>query len=199
LPYLLEMNLEPDFLPEIGFSSAEYPFPITRNGNTRLINENTFPKEAFVKSDHKVISDFVPINGRLAVSSRVKSLVDALEPDINQFIPVRLRSNTRDYDLYYNDCSLIAEPFYYVNILSILDAISLENSSVKVLTRGVRRYIIRQALDSKVCLKKDLIRGKHLWEGRIHLPGSLFSSDELMDKIRSAGLTGLDPDYLATV
>jgi hypothetical protein len=118
--------------------------------------------------------------GPWIVSSRVREIIDELEPGVQEFIPIELisKDGKRALATYF----LILPP-------PQLDALICPQSVLQ----NVGATTI-QALDpQKVCvLDADVIRGHHLWRGQEPLILTYFCSDELRDRLKAEKLDGWD-------
>ncbi len=139
--------------------------------------------------DFGMTGDVLRISSAL-VSDRFVALVERLEPNAHQFIPIKECVDRQGRPL--------GRPFFLMNVLARLEAIDIERSEVQwqttrypdeteltVLVRGPR-------MNSKLVLKRDIVKGHHLWRGgRNGLIGSYFMSEELHDSMSQVGLSPL--------
>lgn len=110
--------------------------------------------------------------GPWIISKRVREVIEELEPNIHEFIPVDLISEPRNVfiDLYF----LVLPP-------PVLDAVVADKTEFD-------GPMLR--LGGRCVLKRVGIQGRHLWRGPKSLMSTFFCSDELMRRLKLEGLDG---------
>ncbi len=187
---------EPRYCPAIRFAqgASTRPIRLTAGPNLERLESGMIPNEAFLESEHEVISDFVPINGRLSVCSEVRALIEALEPGIHQFFPVRIIRRRDNKPIYRLDGRELDEPYYYFHVQCMLDAVCIEQSHVKVTQTVFGSSSMVHKVPghySRIVLYKDVVAGHHLWRGQYQLPDDLFFSDFLVGALKKGNFQKL--------
>lgn len=141
----------------------------------------------------------------IVVSEKAKDVLEELEPDVHQFISVEVIVDDK-YDDPFKGNS-----YFLLNVCQRIDAVDLSKSSGY--SERIREEFVFASGNSvpeshsydysggvTVVVKKDLIRGRHLWGGvkergvkhrgkiinRLSFWSSYFCSDELMDAWKDA-------------
>ena len=139
-----------------------------------------------------VYPDFLRLTNLRLASERFRDLVEALEPDVHQFFPVKMVRKSG---------APISLPYFLLNVAQSFDCIIPEKSDLAwrvtsspagSIQREPLRYQVINSHDGLV-LKKDVVRGRHMFrsQGKLPLKGCLFFSNELMTKVTEAGLKGV--------
>lgn len=127
------------------------------------------PKEYFFKGPVRQIADFNNMWGSALVSQKFKDVVEALEPGIHQFFPVKA---------YWPGKKPVEDKFYWFHICTALDSVSEEASNLdarkviyspvyeKEVTRGWRNYN-----NENLVFSASDIEGLHLWQDRFLVIG----------------------------
>ena len=85
MPYLAKLTLEPRYNPTFGLDSGDPgDLKVGRPSNPIL------PIRAVEASKFKTIPDFVSVNGIWTVCEEFKEMVEKLEPELHEFIPIEL-------------------------------------------------------------------------------------------------------------
>lgn len=87
------------------------------------------------------------------------------------------------------------EPYFLFNCQTRLDAVLLEKSEALTRTFPDGRVSIlrdRSKPDEKLILSKKVIGDHQIWQGGLHLPGSLFFSEFLVRYVTDGGLRRLN-------
>jgi hypothetical protein len=85
------------------------------------------------------------------VSSEVKKVIEALEPDVHTFLPVRLE---------FPDA---IETYFMLHVTQTIDAVIVEGTAFIKPLGGKKSMTIREG--GPCILRGDLVKGKHLWRG----------------------------------
>jgi Immunity protein family (Imm11) len=124
------------------------------------------------------------------VSDRFVALVERLEPNVHQFLPIKECVDRKGRPL--------GRSFFLVNVLTQLDAIDIERSDVQWKTMRfadqteMTTLVRKPLMNLKLVVRRDVIRGHHLWQGGTNgLLGAYFISNELHDLMKTAGLSAL--------
>jgi hypothetical protein len=136
----------------------------------------------------------VPDFGRAAtlyswvVSERFVELVERLEPNVHQFLPIR--------ESVARHGTPIGRAFFLMNVLVRLEPIDFEHSNVewKTMRFSDQTEITMPELSFpfKLALRRDLIERHHLWQGgKNGLMGSYYMSERLHDEMAKAHLSPL--------
>lgn len=144
------------------------------------------------KKGHLPDFGLAPWGGWGLVSSTFVDIVEGLEPDVHQFLPI---AETVDRKGHHVD-----KRYFLMNILQCFNAVDIERSSVEI--HETERIIVASGEKSKirtmrvvepdiVVLKHALIAGHHLWHGTTEDVFLVFFSDALHDAVIKAGLSPL--------
>jgi len=137
-----------------------------------------------------------PLGGFAAVSTDVKQCIEALEPDVHQFVPL---------DAVDPKGNRLAKNFYYLNVLKHLTAVDVERSDVGYSEHHMRDYrdgspvsvktmyfSPRAGVPPRLTLRSDVIRRHHLWTGtRDDLRTAVFMSDRLFEQLQHTRISSL--------
>ena len=145
------------------------------------------PSEGVVTSRHQRIPEFITISGRFSVCEEARALIEELEPGVHEFFPVRVMSKNSEKVLPRMVGMPLIQPYFLINIPTVLDAVCIEKSDVVVTTGGLHelvhpRQFIHPVKD--ITLLKSVIADHHLWRERLHFTRYMFCSDTLAQRIR---------------
>jgi len=140
----------------------------------------------------EVYPDFLRLTNLVLASARFRGLVEALEPGVHQFFPVKMVRKSGE---------LISLSYFLLNVAQSFDCVVAErsdlvwrsaSSAVGDLPREPLRYQVINTHDGLI-LRKDVVRGRHMFrsQGKLPLNGCLFFSNELMTKVAEAGIAGV--------
>jgi hypothetical protein len=136
----------------------------------------------------KVLPDFLTVAGKYVASTRFKSIVEALEPGMHQFIPIKVRTGSDPSEV---------STYWIVNVLTVINAVlpSDEVARLRELGKIPSREESKRSLGPLyVFIDRSLVAGSHLWRtDYISINTDLYFSEELMRQIEEAGLEGLAP------
>jgi uncharacterized protein DUF1629 len=154
------------------------------------------PKRVMLESCHKAVPDFVTVHARPALCPEARALIEALEPGVHQFLPVEVvRPGRSKRPIHRLDGRALDEPYYLFIPQTVLDAVWIERSEVRVDPTHlgppvvVPRYVGRY---DNIVLRRELTEGRHVWRGRFHLPGRIIFSDALARAVDERKLRGLE-------
>jgi hypothetical protein len=150
------------------------------------------PDPIFIRSPQRGdLSDIFSIYGVWIMNSKVKQLIDYIDPGIHIFIPVKLRD--KEINKSWSD-------YYILHVGQVIDAIVIEETSFRDGDgrKGFNVAPILSSLRGHTVLDGRLIAQKHLWRGGASKSGEaaapfaeyLFCSDELAENLKSAGAEG---------
>lgn len=136
--------------------------------------------------------DFLRLTNLVLASERFRDLVEALEPDVHQFFPVKMVTKSGE---------LIPLTYFLLNVAQSFDCVIAEKSDLAWrvsnppaggLQREPLRYQVINSEDGLV-LRKDVVHGRHMFrnQGKLPLKGCLFFSNELMAKLHDAKVKGV--------
>ena len=147
----------------------------------------------FIKQSNKgKLSDFpYGLGGKFTCSPAFRNVVEELEPNTHQFIPV---------DVFNKDGSRSDEVIFLVNLLARIDFIDTENSKglTPLKTLGGNDYFDVDRVDGRFALsiKSEIIGRRHFWRSGGLTFGAFidhfFCSDEAHDLILSRSLTDIN-------
>ena len=154
-------------------------------------NPETVPTEAQFLENPKKIPSVMGSSGARLVDSKVKEAIEALEPGVHQFFPIRL--------LWKN--GELAEERWALNICQRIDSVDKEKSDIKIkkTKEGVISYMLPYGNKRKVVMIGQNIQSKHLWLDKYYTGNTAFLSDELMAAFKAAGVTGGQFDKVEAV
>jgi hypothetical protein len=141
----------------------------------RPVHVEHFPK-VMRYTDKKPIPDFSQSECMLMVSPAFKAIVEAIEPGIHQFIPVR----------YIGTHKVHLADMWFMVICNRIDGIDAEHSNMYKhpnlgWSYGAGRLVFNNAQIGNV----------HLWRDKFVLPAAvIFISNVLAEAFRTSGLTG---------
>ena len=143
--------------------------------------------KAMLISRHKVIYDMFNGPAGPCCSQKFKDLVDELEPDIHEFIPI---------SLYWKNGEQIDGSFYLFSMLQVLDTMIPEKSSIEWRKMKDRDYFYWCETEPPIreyfTLDAKAIEGKHLWwEEKVKLSMEL-CSDTFHDEFQKRDLKCLE-------
>lgn len=129
------------------------------------------------------LPDFLTIVMQYVVSSRFMELVEALEPGVHQFIPIKIQDTAA------------TETYGIVNVLRPINA-ALNGQAVARLQEIGRipsREQQKRTLGASYnFIDRNAVAGFHLWRSDfMGTSTDLYFSEELMRRIKAAGLRGL--------
>lgn len=186
MSYLVQQSTNPRYCPVFDWVGEPYYFrdmPHETPPGARIDVEG-FPRTFKIKSSHKTLPDFFLLSGKYAISSKTKSLLDRLEPDVHQFIPVKLLKKSGE---------AFEGNFFVLHICFAVDAIAPEQSDVSVYTTPAGRKTLRLSkVRPNLAARKDRIEGRHFWIGDESFNNLFFSSDEFFEQVRKAKLAGFE-------
>jgi Protein of unknown function (DUF1629) len=184
--FFKSVSLAPEWFPRIG---------VELNRGVR-VSPDVIPKHFEYRRTNQVkeLHEFVNLGGYfLGVSERFRMCVEAIEPDVHQFIPVELKMA---------DASFYPEQYYILNVLNLIDTLDAEVSTVESNFQGIipgwGYTLAGPAPLQKLVVRKSAIQGRAMWaELRFHGYGP-FCSDALMERLEQAGRSsGIEKRYRA--
>jgi hypothetical protein len=118
----------------------------------------------------------------LMVNLAVKQLIESLEPNLHDFVPVELRYvESRAYSREDFSC-FVAFPYFHARVDRILRAVDQSKSDIKIFRPGEWM----KKTDRPLIQNRSAISGLHLWRENTHL----FCSNELRELLASLRLDG---------
>lgn len=152
------------------------------------------PNEIFIEDGFGRLPDFGagPWGGFTIVSENFVEIVELLDPDQHQFIPIDRT--------YYADGRLVDKKFFIMNIFHKINAVDLELSNVRKVEKTIigrnglpdqtRKYI--EILEPfSIFLRKDRIGNLNIWHGTSNDIFKIFFSDKLVREIKKLKLSPL--------
>jgi len=139
----------------------------------RYIDPATVQKTFKLTSRHKYFHDLSMILGWTTVSMKARKVIETLEPNVHQFIPVKiLRKNGEPFD---------GEHFIF-NVCQVIDAIIVGESDAtrKDFTdfyTGEPSFAVLPnpaIVNHKYAFDSQKIANKHAWRGKHHMPTITF-------------------------
>lgn len=167
----------------------------------RRVKTEHFP-EALKKVSGSKVPDFDWLNSLIYVSDRFKSIVEAIEPGIHQFIPFQIVGPKK---------AVLADMWFMV-VCNRLDTVDRENTTL-LLLRGriwtppqdiprlpehLRPDNVDPNVEARLVFNLEQIGDHHLWFDK-HLGRGPYLSDKLADALMSAEVTGANLTKLEAV
>jgi hypothetical protein len=152
------------------------------------IPDHLFPKRIqFTKGkrlfDYNSYAGFPPA----ALSTRLKDLIESIEPGVHQFAPV---------EVLHKDGSPYGETFWFYNILTVIDAINPVKGGVYKQPRSnfdkdpdAFVWTIKSGGDGFLAVYKDRVAGRAMWLDK-RFYGAHFFSDALLEGMRAQEMEG---------
>lgn len=144
------------------------------------------PNRAKLVTRHKTLTNILSVNNCMAISTKIKKIIEMVEPGVHQYFPIEL------------SWSGGVEVYYLINICNFIDSIIVDKSSI----------LINKYRDGSVSYRDDIthadykaldasqVSGLHLWrEKKFRL--YTFVSDLLYKQLFEIGLPEIDFWYLA--
>lgn len=142
-----------------------------------------FPTEAWAPPRKHPPTPWVRGNGIWAVSEAVKQAIEALEPNVHQFIPLTVKCGTRASHVDYQ--------YYSLRINQRIDDVLVERSDVNWESFEFKGKTVRswRKKTAPLVLPADSIRGKHLWWNKACALALKLVSGELYRSLEQNKLT----------
>ena len=138
---------------------------------TEIIEEAVMPKDFILAKSYKALGVMIVLGLGVAVSHRLRTLIETLEPGRHQFCPVKitLRSGGEHPVAYFT-----------MRVLTQLDAFDKENSDPSCWEKSVR--IIKIATPKEhsahgIALSRSVIAGHHIWRGLVSADSGISAFD----------------------
>ena len=198
---MVRLTVEPRYSPGIVLPPENGRFFVDVANRMRYealaFDPATAPKRVLYTSGGKTIPDFTAIEGRFSLCQEARDLVEAFEPGVHQLLPVQVVRPRSPRPIHRLDGRVLDTPYFICNIMTLLDAVWVERSNVRVTTFSNRPPLIHLRPNTyDVVLRREITRGHHVWRGGRHLNGDIFFPDELMDEVRKRGLKKLDAYHM---
>lgn len=129
-------------------------------GAGRTVANPALRLSAVQRDTHK-LTDFFPLPGSTAVSSRFREMVKQVEPGVHEFFPIALKTKNGQP---------ISEKYFILNVAQMFDAILFSAEAVQWSTKKAgpfkgMPFVIAVPAPFQIC--KRLVSGRHIW--RYHL------------------------------
>jgi len=205
MAWLVRFTREPRYLPEIRLPPENARFFVDAAWRLKYeahaYDPALAPKRVLYTSGGKTIPDFVPIHARFGLCQEARDLVEAFEPGVHQLLPVEVVRPRSTRPIHRPDGRVLDTPYYIFNIMTVLDAVWIERSKVRVhRTENAPKpvpplvHLLPSTYD--IVLRREITQGHHVWRGGRHLNGSYFFSDALMEEVQKRKLRKLDVHYV---
>ena len=204
MAWMVTLTVEPRYSPGISLPPENARFFLDLAERMRyealVVDPATAPKRANYYSGGKTIPDFTAINGEFSVCQDVRDLIESLEPGVHQFLRVEVVRPRSPRPIHRLDGRALDTPYYILNIMTVLDAVWVERSHVRVHELQGRPPLVHlqaKGLNERgeyvydVVLRREIIAGCHIWRGGRHGNGSIFFSNAMMEEVRRLKLKKL--------
>ena len=209
MAWLVQLTVEPRYSPGISVPEAHKRFFSDLSSRMKYesiaYDQAKAPTRAFYTSGGKTIPDFTAIFGRFSVCQEARVLVEAFEPGVHQFLPMEIVRPRSGRPIHRLDGRVLDTPYSVFNIMTVLDAVWVEKSRVRVFEVAGALPLVSLGPSSPttlnepihgVTLRREMTQGHHIWRGGRHLTGSMFFSDVFMEAVRARGLRKLEAHYV---
>lgn len=128
-------------------------------GSSDFIAEDMLPKRFTLSKHYQSLADLIDLGLAIAVTARLRDLIEKLEPGRHQFWPAEIMQ--RSGEAY-------PSAYFFLRVLSQLDAFDKDKSDPACWERSVR--ILKIAAPKKahvhgIALLRSVIAGHHIWRG----------------------------------
>lgn len=154
---------------------------------TDFIADDLLPKRYTLAKPYKALGDIIFLGAGIAISARLRALIEELEPHRHQIWPVEMvLPSGEPYPTEY----------FMLRVLTVLDAWDREQSDPDCWEKG-RRIMTIAPLKEKnahgIALKRSVIGDHHIWRGFVSPESGIWGfnfyvSDRLKAAIDAAGL-----------
>ncbi len=159
------------------------------------IDETTTPKPSWLPtravctSAHKRLPDADMVDSCCCVSPLFKDVIEAFDPGVHQFFPIRIVSKKRLFE---------EATHYLLNICTRKDTIDTEQSGFEFVIKNGKRFVYNAVFNqTKRVLRSNDIPG-HVWREDL-LTRDVYFSDEVFKAAVKAGVKGLRNSYIVKI
>lgn len=147
--------------------------------------------EFWLRSRHRALSDTFAVCGRWGVSAAFRAAVEAFEPGLHQFFPIRIRRPKGGPILRPDGREAEPDEFFLINCLSVVDCVIPELSSGPTVKREPRGGVMFSPEVDTLVISRAAVAGRHLWHSRTDgVSGHFFISDALRELLVARRLQG---------
>jgi hypothetical protein len=137
--------------------------------------------------DEGEIIDIVPAFGSWAISQRVIDIIEAIEPDVHQYLP---------YEMLNPDGRVHPAKRWLLNVCTRAEVVDRDKSNVMWMAAPSDHRFYDASNDQHLVLKKEETHKRAIWcEWRYNRFATPFISDALWNAVKSVGLKGWMPAY----
>jgi hypothetical protein len=152
-----------------------------------------WPLRFIMHSKHKIIPDIAtgPRSGMMLVSSKVKAMIEKIDPVQHHYIPLEIRRKNG---------TLVEQEFYLFKFGSFVDGVVIEQSQVhKKIDSDGELWGLGSSISAKFVWRASAIKGRHIW-GDKYLINDVFCSDEFMAELEQQKIKAFNKikSYVAT-
>lgn len=155
---------------------------------TEFIADSLLPTRYTLAKHYQALADLINLGAGIAVSARLRDLIEGFEPGKHQFWPVTLIQ--RSGEAYPNS-------YFMLRVLSLLDAFDKDKSDPACWEKSVRILKITAPKEHHahgVALSRSIIADHHIWRGFVSAESGIsgfnfYVSDTLKAAIEEARLT----------
>lgn len=163
--------------------TMEVKNPARSQSPVRMPEIDELPQEIRLEGAHADLADlFMTRSGMLAVDESLRDIIEALEPGVHCFWPLRLTTAKG---------AAYPKRYFGLIIVRFLDSLDLEATPPDSITgTGYQRHAsgTAKAVLATLALRADQIGQAHLWRERRLMCPNIFLSDILQAEIVKAGL-----------
>jgi hypothetical protein len=151
------------------------------------VREEFLPKVIQITSGKRTVTDFDGYNGLICVSPKMKSVIEQFEPDVHQFLLVKLVNRKKEF---------LADHWIWV-VCNRIDSVDREHTNL-FLKHGLT-WRADGVEKPKLVFNQTQIGSCHFWRDKHLDDGNLLCSDEAGAALQVANLTALKLTHKETV
>ena len=153
---------------------------------TDFIADDMLPKRFVLSKHYQSLADLIELGAGIAVTGRLRDLIERLEPGRHQFWPVEIIQ--RSGEAY-------PSAYFFLRVLSQLDAFEKEKSDPTCWKKSLQILKIAPPKEENargIALSRNVIAGHHIWRGFVSAEAGIsgfdfYVSDTLKAAIDEAG------------
>ena len=160
MAWLISVPHVPQYQPQFEFLDKPPGYNHWAPTDVKTIPAEHMPDSARIFTGHKALHDVFHVETELAVSRRFMEIIEAFEPGVHQFFPVRLlRKNGEPFEGEY----------FLLNIRVAFNALNTDQSDLhwtEVEREGLTVRLPHITF-GRIVLQKGAVEGHHLWRHKV--------------------------------